>query len=325
MQYAIFKWHFLTEVRFGNSKGQLSDSGYIMRSDTLFSALCLEALKQGGEAELERLYRLCHEHRLLLSDTLLYVEENYFLPKPILKIERKNQASNSVLKKAYKKLNYISAEQFQCYLQSLSGKAEFDVEKANQLIGDNIYSQNRVMTSVKGRAEALPYYVNTWRFGENAGLYVIVGYANEDDVFWLEQLISGLGYSGVGGKKSSGLGKFEAEDVIFLSDAYTPGQEALQKLLTTSGEWFMTLSGALPRPDEMEAALENAAYQVIKRSGFIDSTQYAQEQRKRQNLYILSAGSCFAKPFAGDIYNVAIDGRHPVYRYAQPLFVGVDI
>ena len=110
MQYAVMKWHFNTAVRFGSSKGQLADSEYIMHSDTLFSALCQEALKQGGEAALLKLYELCKENKLLLSDTMPYIEETYFLPKPLMHIERTEQESSSVLKKAHKKLKYIPFE-----------------------------------------------------------------------------------------------------------------------------------------------------------------------------------------------------------------------
>lgn len=325
MQYAVFKWHFLTEVRFGNNKGQLADSGYIMHSDTLFSALCLEALKLGGEAELQKLYQLCSAGKLLLSDTMPYVEETYFLPKPILRVATTQQESSSVLKKAYKKLTYISAEQFSNYLKSLKGQAPFDVMAANESFANCVQAQTRVQVAVTGQEEPLPYYVNAWRFAPDAGLYFIVGYEQSDDVAWLKQLVNSLGYSGVGGKKNSGLGKFTTDDVIYLDDTKSDGLNALQQLLTTKGDWYMTLSGALPQDGELEQVLQGAAYQVLKRSGFVDSTQYAAEQRKHKTLFILAAGSCFRQPFVGGIYDVAGSGRHPVYRYAKPLFLGVSV
>jgi CRISPR-associated protein Csm4 len=325
MQYAVFQWHFLTAVRFGTSKGQLAESSYIMRSDTLFSALCLEALKQGGEAALNQLYQLFHNRQLLISDTMPYVAEQYFLPKPILHVENPMQESSSVLKKAHKKLSYISSTQFSDYLQSLTGVGSFDAVTAGEQVKNCASQQNRVMVAVTGNEDSLPFYVNTWSFAENAGLYLIVAYEEKNDLFWLEQLLTGLGYSGVGGKKTSGLGKFEMDDVIYLEDAYLDSLEVLQQLLTAKSNWYMTLSGALPQDNELEQALQGAAYQVMKRSGFIDSTDYAPEQRKHKNLYLLSAGSCFRQPFQGDIYNVAGTGNHPVYRYAQPLFLGVNV
>lgn len=243
MQYAVIKWHFYTAVRFGTSKGQLADSSYIMHSDTLFSALCQEALKLGGSEALRRLYALCSSNRLLLSDTMPFIDKSYFLPKPILQLERPIQESNSVLKKAYKKLKYIPADLFEVYLQSLQGKCQFDVEAVNSLLKDFATNANRVMVGVTNKAVPQPFYVNTWTFAENAGLYVLVAFENETDIYWLEQLMRNLGLQGIGGKKNSGLGKFEVEEIIFLNKACSEGMKALQKLLSLEEKWYMTLSG----------------------------------------------------------------------------------
>lgn len=87
----------------------------------------------------------------------------------------------------------------------------------------------------------------------------------------------------------------------------------------------MTLSCALPQDNELAFALDGAAYQIVKRSGFIDSVHYAKEQRKHRVLYVLAAGSCFRNKFDGDIYDISNGGNHPVYRYAKPLFLGVNL
>lgn len=325
MDYAVFKWHFSTGVHFGTDKGQLAESSYIMQSDTLFSALCLEALKQGGENGLQTLYQKSQDGRLLFSNTMLYRGECYYLPKPILQVENNRMESSSVLKKAYKKLKYIPAEQFSRYVQSLQGKINFDVEQINQQVGQCAYAQMRVMVSVTGQANPLPYYINVWNFAPEAGLYVIVAYEEETDLRWVEQLMQQLGYTGVGGKKNSGLGKFEVEDAIFLEEGYSEGLQALYQLVTAKGNRYMTISNALPTSAELEMVLQGASYQVVKRGGFVDSTTYAAEQRKRNTIYMLSAGSCFLKPFEGHIYDVAATGKHAVYRYAKPLFLGVHL
>ena len=72
MQYAVIKWHFTTIVRFGNSKGQLAESDYIMHSDTLFSALCQEALAMEGKEGVQKLYTLSSNNQLIFSDTMPY-------------------------------------------------------------------------------------------------------------------------------------------------------------------------------------------------------------------------------------------------------------
>ena len=50
MNYSIYKLKFNTGVHFGT--GVLSESEYTFRADQLFSALYIEALKQGSEKEL---------------------------------------------------------------------------------------------------------------------------------------------------------------------------------------------------------------------------------------------------------------------------------
>lgn len=87
----------------------------------------------------------------------------------------------------------------------------------------------------------------------------------------------------------------------------------------------MLLSVALPADDELENALENASYLLEKRSGFVASSDYAEEWRKKRDLYVFTAGSCFVNCFAGDIYDVSEGGKHPVYRYAKPIFMGVSL
>ena len=85
----------------------------------------------------------------------------------------------------------------------------------------------------------------------------------------------------------------------------------------------MLLSGALPQDQELDTVLEKASYGLEKRSGFVSSENYADEQQKKNDLYLLKAGSCFETQFEGDIYDVGCGGSHPVYRYAKALFVGV--
>ena len=85
----------------------------------------------------------------------------------------------------------------------------------------------------------------------------------------------------------------------------------------------MSLSGALPRENELEEAMENAEYMLLKRSGFVSSSSYCDSFMRKKDLYIFASGSCFRRKFEGDVYDVSSNGTHPVYRYAKPIFIGV--
>ena len=101
--------------------------------------------------------------------------------------------------------------------------------------------------------------------------------------------------------------------------------EQLLECLQKKSDRYMLLSVALPADEELENAMENASYLLEKRSGFVASSDYAEEWRKKRDLYVFTAGSCFVNCFAGDIYDVSEGGKHPVYRYAKPIFMGVSL
>lgn len=44
--------------------------------------------------------------------------------------------------------------------------------------------------------------MNSYKFNNNAGLYFILGYEDDDDAIIMEKIIESLGYSGIGGKKA---------------------------------------------------------------------------------------------------------------------------
>lgn len=125
-----------------------------------------------------------------------------------------------------------------------------------------------------------------------------------------------LSLSGIGGKKNSGLGHFRYNTVELPKE--------LNKRLNTKVE-VMTLSVSLPTEDELEDILDDSRYLLVKRSGFIDSYTYSKEQRRKKDIYLFKSGSCFNKMYQGDVYDVSSGGSHPVYKYAKPLFMGVEV
>lgn len=139
--------------------------------------------------------------------------------------------------------------------------------------------------------------------------------ANDEELKEVEELIISLGYSGIGGKRSSGLGRF---DIQIADDA-----DELLNMITEKSRLYMTLSVSLPKECEITNSLSEAKYSIIKRSGFISSQVF--DDRRKKDLYVIAAGACVKNKYEGDIYDVADGGVHPVYRYAKPLFMGVNI
>lgn len=302
MQYSIYKLEFQTGVHFGT--GMLNESAYTFQADQLFSALYIEALKMNCEKEL---FDCVKNGKLLFSDAFPYFGQQYMIPKPMLYVEAKVKGI-SEQKKKYKKIQFIPVEQLEDFLD---GTMDLDGEIFK---GYGTYMQQS-MVNVRNNEETLPYRVGTFYFSENCGLYIIVVYESESEKTLAENLLEGLSYTGIGGKKSVGLGKFN-----LLRGKMS---KCMQEHLERDSNKKILLSVALPRDEELECALNGASYQLSKRSGFVASSDYADEWRKKKELFVFVSGSCFEQLFEGDVYDVSDGGSHPVYRYAKSLFMGV--
>ena len=126
-----------------------------------------------------------------------------------------------------------------------------------------------------------------------------------------------LSYVGIGGERSSGLGKFELL-------RGKPDGTLMGLLDAEEADRYMLLSSALPSDEELEAVLTGSSNRLIKRSGFAYSPFSDQSPLRKRDLYVFASGSCFVKRFAGDIYDVSDGSPHPVYRYARAMFMGVE-
>ncbi len=308
MKYQLYQFVFSSGVHFGN--GSLDHTSYSFCADTLFSALCQEALKLGEEI-LETIVRYVEEGSLLLSDAFPFIEEEYFLPKPILHIDAGKDRGDSTVKKAYKKLKYIPVSSFHDYLHGNLLPEETDWLDN---LGDY---QMKVSAAVRGEDETMPYRIETFQFQKGNGLYIICGYVDEKRKILLDELLEMLTLNGIGGRRSSGLGKFTCRAVKM--------PPLLERWLSVDGSLYMTLSVSLPREDEMEKVLEGGNYLIQKRSGFVASDRYAPEWMRKKDAYVFSAGSCFRTKYKGQLMDVSSSGAHPVYRYAKPVFLGIKM
>ena len=305
MQYEIYKFEFTSAVHFG--EGMLNESGYSFTADRLFSALYIEAMRQGLEEEL--LY-FVKEGGLRFSDAFPYTDDRYLLPKPVMYIAPQDQG-DSVQKKFYKNLKYIPAEDMESFVKGRYVPGDNPMEGFGKYVQRNIAA-----VSMVGDTE--PFYVGTYEYEPGNGLYVIVGYEGDEELELAEILLESLSYTGIGGKKTSGLGKFNLKKGKM--------DKSLQKMLESSqgSGTRMLLCGALPRDEEMEGALEGATYLLELRSGYVASDTHAPELVRKKDLYMVAAGSCFHEPFGGDVYNVSKGGAHPVYRYGIAMFAGIS-
>ena len=302
MRYKMYELSFPNGVHFGDRS--LDEAMLTFSADTLFSALYQEALKAGPEYA-EWLYSSAVQGSIRLSDAFPYVDDTYYLPKPLVRPETEDSQGDSVVKKAFKKLKYIPMDLMGDYL---AGK--LDAQKENIRLKKLARTYLKTSAYVPDDEDTLPYHVGTAYFGEGCGLYIITAAETEEQEGKLYELLDMLSFAGIGGKRTSGLGRFQITKEI------EPDPASFEK----DGDWVMALNICLPGDDEIESVMDGALYQVKKKGGFVASETFAPENRKKKDLFMFSAGSCFRQRFEGDVFDVADGGTHPVYRYGKPLF-----
>ena len=170
MNYTSYRLEFFNGVRFGH--GNLDSTDISFHADTLFSALYQEALKLNKE---NLFLEFVENDRLLFSDGFPYIGKEYFIPKPMLKIERKSSASrgDSREKKLIKNMKYIPVELLEEYING-----DFPLDQMD-LLHNLGKSGMRVSVGISGNEDPEPYRVNAFYFNDGNGLYIIVGFQDE--------------------------------------------------------------------------------------------------------------------------------------------------
>lgn len=324
MAYCLFKLRFDGAVHFGPSDSSLSlsASNDHFCADTLFSALCHTARSLFGMPGLEALCQQAASGELLLSDSMPWRTKDgqvtYYLPKPCI-TSRQRQDIPSELRKAIKKMVWISARDMAAFGESLLGKKVYAPDAVSFGVTDT-----RSHAAVHDHDDARPYQVETFRFFPDCGLYFLAGYRTKSQRENLEKLVRALGLTGIGGKVSSGLGSFTVEQVVTLAHVQDAQIRWFYDSLTRKRpQHYLLLTTSLPEEDELPTVLEEAQYQLVRRGGYIQSDTFSATPQRKATQYFLAAGAMLQQPFAGALYNVAPAGTHPVYRYAKPILLGV--
>ena len=334
MKYALYPLQFDTPVHFGCAEngGKLEQSSLTYRADSLFGALCYELSLQGDETGLLHLQEGVAKGKLLFSDLFPYIYDEtegvqLYVPKPILTIssdERRVTADYDTFRqqatqqKRQKKLSYIRVSQLADFIQAMKSGKAFDGTEP-------FFGCGQLLTRVNCTENVpRPYYVHQIQFTKEAGLYGIIGYEEDEDLDGLITLLESLGLSGIGGKRSSGYGKFHfREDPIEMDELgiYEDDGILYRGLILTGASRYMCLSVLLPSPAEV-ADVQKGQFALCRRSGFLSPD--GSRMQKKNDIYMIQAGSCFPQKIAGSMADVGgQDMTHPVWRYGKGLYVGL--
>ncbi|HIV87735.1 MAG TPA: type III-A CRISPR-associated RAMP protein Csm4 [Candidatus Pygmaiobacter gallistercoris] len=323
MNFLLFKLRFSTAVHFGESDTALSlaSSRETFCADTLFSALCHTALSMQGPDGLAQLCSWVKRGGLRLSDGMIFCGDTLCLPKPMARAQSAAELP-AADRKAMKRLQWIPVFAFDGFAQSLAGGALFEPRRYAMQPGSMVeFSHVRLE---EGENPDL-YSVGTFVFAEDCGLYLIARCGDPQQAGVLRMLLDALGVSGIGGKVSSGYGRFSVIEQIDLDTAQDPQAVWLARALRADTGRYLLLTASLPRDEELDAVLDGANFALIRRGGFVGSDHYADSARKKKTQYFLAAGSLLPRRFEGDLYEVGPGGAHPVYRYGRPILLGVTL
>ena len=333
MSYYLYKLTFDSPVHFGNAEqgGKLEQIGTDYPADTLFSAVCSELALQNETDALNWFISSVSEDKIVFSNLFPYLtnqngEDFLYLPKPVMTVppdkpeeklplnELKAMATN---RKKQKKINYIRCANLNNYYTSLRTGGSFD---ENAEFGTVSLTQR-----VSRREELpLPYYVAKYVFKENAGMYFVTRFAEESAVEQFEKIVNLLGFSGIGGKRSSGFGKFHVAGSLKLDKSCDGDAGILYRLLEDqTATWQMNVSCLLPFESDL-ASVKEGQYKLQKRSGFV-SVMNDEPEMKKNSVYLIAAGSCFKKRIAGRIVSLGNTGKHEILRYGKGLYVGLTL
>lgn len=298
MTYKMYIMNFHT-AHFG--AGSLDSSKMTFAADRLFSALVLEAKKMG---KMEEFVSIAGQDDFVLTDAFPY-QSGPFLPKPIgfPKFEQPDLTTDvkEVRRQAKmaKKLQFIPLDKFDSYVNGT-------------LFKDADHAVTNIVTKNQPHVDGNLFQVSTVRFRDESCLYVI---AKESEL--LNELMTSLQYTGIGGKRSSGYGQFNLT-ILDLPDSFK------NRLTKAHQGPVMTLTTSLPVEKELEYAMETGSYLLSKSSGFAFSTE-TKENFRKQDLYKFASGSTFSETYTGQIVDVRpLDFPHEVLNYAKPLFFKME-
>ncbi len=336
--YAILPLRFSAAVHFGDAAqgGGLNEVETLCRADTFYSALCVEARKKSAE-DFENWIAKTREGRVVISDLLPWYFRDgryeWYIPKPVMNVKNESAGKRETLEEARnlssfrkqsKKRAFLRASDMMMYVDDL-------VYRSSSLEEEPVFGSYASDTHFNGRTRT-PYSVGSFSFHEDAekeeraGLYVLLGLEDEGDLERMISLIRWTGLSGIGGRRSAGMGQFEpeAEPVILQKGDRDDSDEAalFDMLEDEASDTQMALAGFLPAPDEAAAAA-NGRGLWLKRSGFT-WTEGMEAPVKEKSIYMMASGSTFPRRLQGRIADVSTPAvGHPVYRYGKGFFLGV--
>ncbi len=344
MKYSVIKMTFDGPLHLSKGSGSYETGEEIMHSDTIKSALFAAAIQvnQSIHSDGDTNPFLDSFH---VSSAFPFYKEEYFFPKPFCKSHDIYDRFGREVKKAGKKLKFIGKSFFEdmlngrnlndrrIYIDSnllCEDAAGHEPTMASESISNEererpnfyIFRRETMMKVVvprysNGEAEPEPYYIERTFFSPDAGLYFFIQWPKElNKVLIIENALDTLSENGLGMDRNTGNGQFKWEKAEI--DLMTPEQG--------SHRVFLSLYCPASKEEVSSKILENSAYSLIKRGGYISNG--ADENTlsyRKKSVYMMAEGSVLEGTTADNFKGKLLDLRpeimgnaHPIWREGRP-------
>lgn len=327
-------------LRFGAHPDDLTSARAFPASDTLFGALIWAAqVADGAQLAAEWLERFrSGDPPVLLSSALPYLEREGtpLVPRPQRRpaFDEDSYSREDWDPKALKRAEYVELPLLSLWRAGLPerppaalGEALVTADLAENLSARTRRNNNgsgplaiwstvaRPGVTLDRRTSASQVYsFAATSYGCALAVYVLA--ESEDVLARLDRWLDVLGRTGIGGRRSRGLGAFSWERIA-------------SPLPLSAAPKGLTLSLVWPRRDELEAGAlsppHGFGYRLVDRRGWIASLPWSTERTR--TVAMLGEGSYVnpsLRPVVGGLADVTpMDprGRHPVFRYGLGLFL----
>ena len=325
----IYKLRFTAPLHVSANGSSYEDVDSLIHSDTLYSALCTVAPQLYTEEKWKSIFLNQDEWRVRISSAFPYFRESLLLPKPFGFNPKNFSEWDYTLQKAWKKVTYFSWNAFQKVIverqsiesdsvsrQIFSGTYFLPTENLPDSSLFEFREVPRVTLDRITNSSTLFFYGDI-TFLQDAGLYFLCEFADEDARLSLEAILRLLGDTGIGGDRTVGKGLFEVEKLTF--DKPLPS--------ATEANAHLLLSLYTPTSEEMKILdFQKSFYQIKTRQGWVSNKTF-----RRQTLRAFSEGSVL---FTSK--NEIIEGRlqpvlpeyfagYPIYRYMKAFSIPIKI
>lgn len=316
---------FKSPVHFGEAGVGLEHTAATVHSDTLFSAIANAWADLHGSDDLAAVLADCDRGAppwLLSSAFPWYTADSgyhYLLPKPALPPPGfESPERRAAYAKTVKATAYVPLSAFVAWLRNQP--VDYEAVHAARVAWHGRHRRYLAPRLAIDRVTAAPdlYFCGLVAYERTAGLYFIARVRDAAVQQKLQQAVALLGEAGLGGERSTGCGRFQAEWERI------DGQSDWADLdLTPSGQVCL-LSLLYPTPTERAGLLDGASYELLERRGWAWSRRMPAEGA-RAVVRMLTEGSVLPRPVHGALATVTPPtwrgAGHPVRRSGLALAV----